>query len=296
MQYRPFVKQHCYVDDALVQHSAIRRQFFPSPDADNRAICVPGVGSTKPFSALMVNTVPDLHYIAFGQCFPRYRFEAAPVDDMLGGATGSLQRVDNITGDALERFRAHYCNPDISKDDIFDYVYGVLHAPDFRDAFPNALAKELARIPLAGDFAAFADAGRKLGALHLGYESCQEYPLDLVFAGEGTPNAEHYWLGGRAMRYGGKRGEQDRSVLAINDHLQLTGIPGEAHCYVVNGRTPLDWFIDRYTVSTDKKSGILNDANEWFEKPEDLVTAIRRIVFLSVETVRIVNGLPEVNG
>ena len=98
------------------------------------------------------------------------------------------------------------------------------------------------------------------------------------------------------MRYGGKRGETDKSVLTINEHARLTGIPAAAHSYVVNGRTPLDWFIDRYTVSTDKKSGIFNDANEWFDQPVDLVTAIRRIVHLSVETARIVDGLPEVVG
>ena len=104
---------------------------------------------------------------------------------------------------------------------------------------------------------------------------------------------EHLRLGPSPMRYGGKRGETDRSILIVNDHICLTGIPDAAHSYAVNGRTPLDWFIDRYKVSTDKKSGILNDANAWFERPEDLVAAIRRIVHLSVETARIVESLPE---
>ena len=94
------------------------------------------------------------------------------------------------------------------------------------------------------------------------------------------------------MRFAEKRGETDRSVLIVNDHVRLTGIPDEAHDYVVNGRTPLEWFIDRYRITEDKKSGILNDANAWFEKPEDLISAIRRIVYLSVETSRIVSRLP----
>ena len=296
IQYRPFVKLHCYVDDALVQHSAIRRLFFPDADTDNRAICVPGVGSTKPFSALMVDAMPDLELISKGQCFPRYRFEAAPAPQeggLLEDKPQERRRVDNITDFTLDRFRTHYRNPDIGKDDIFDYVYGVLHEPGFRAAFPNALSKELARIPLVADFGAFARAGRSLGKLHVGYENSPEHLLDLVFFGEGAPRPEHFRLGVKPMRLGGKRGETDKSVLIVNEYIRLTGIPAAAHSYTVNGRTPLDWFIDRYTVSTDRKSGILNDANEWFDQQEDLVAAVRRIVYLSVETVRIVNGLPE---
>ena len=250
---------------------------------------MPGVGSTKPFSALMVDAMPDLELISKGQCFPRYRFEKR--EEVIGEI--HLVRIDNITDSTLTKFQTHYSDPKITKDDIFDYVYGILHAPGFRAAFPNALSKELARIPLAKSFETFASTGRKLAELHVGYESCPEYPLDLVFSGEGAPQPEHLRLGSSPMRYGGKRGETDRSILIVNDHIRLTGIPDAAHSYAVNGRTPLDWFIDRYTVSTDKKSGILNDANAWFERPEDLVTAIRRIVHLSVETARIVESLPE---
>ena len=298
-QYRPFVKQHCYVDYTLVNNKYQMDSIFPEADTDNRAICVPGIGSTKPFSALMVNTMPDLELISKGQCFPRYRFtepRELREGELFEDKTPQTRRVDNITDSALDRFRTHCRDRDISKDDIFDYVYGVLHAPGFRAAFPNALARQLARIPLAADFRGFAEAGRALGELHLGYETCPEYPLELVFSGEGDPRPEHSRLGTRPMRYAGKKGGTDRSVLIVNDHVQLAGIPEAAHSYMVNGRTPLEWFIDRYRVARDKKSGILNDANEWFEHPEELVAAIRRIVHLSTETVRIVDGLPEVDG
>ena len=157
--------------------------------------------------------------------------------------------MDNITDSALKSFRTHYRDPGIGKDDIFDYVYGVLHAPGFRAAFPNALARQLARIPLAGDFRGFARAGRELGELHLGYETCPEYPLELVFSGEGDPRPGHFRLGARPMRHAGNRGDMDRSVLIVNDHVRLAGIPEAAHSYVVNGRTPLEWFIDRYRVT-----------------------------------------------
>ncbi len=201
-----------------------------------------------------------------------------------------LERVDNITDAALKAFRAQYADESISKDDIFDYVYGILHAPAYRERFANDLSKALPRIPMAPDFHAFAKAGRDLAALHLGYETCEEYPLELIASPASGLQPRHFQLGTRAMRFADK---EERTVLVVNEHVRLAGIPPEAHEYVVNGRTPLEWFIDRYRIKTDKRSGIVNDPNGWFAQPEDLIPAIRRIVHVSVRTVEIVKGLPE---
>ena len=114
--------------------------------------------------------------------------------------------MDNITDYVLDKFQLHYQDPKITKDDIFDYVYGVLHAPDFREAFPNALSKELARIPFAPDFRVFAKAGRELGDLHVGYEHCPEYSLELGFSGNGNAEPRHFKLGTKAMCYGKNEG------------------------------------------------------------------------------------------
>ena len=188
----------------------------------------------------------------------------------------------------MSLFQKHYGDAAITKDAIFDYVYGVLHAPAYRERFANDLAKALPRIPLAADFRAFAEAGRRLAELHLGYETCAEHPLEIVPAHPGGLQPRHFRIGERAMRFA----DAERTVLVVNDHVRLAGIPAEAHAYVVNGRTPLEWFIDRYRVTRDRESGIVNDPNGWFDAPEDLVSAIRRVVHVSVETARIVAGLP----
>ena len=263
---------------------------FPAADSQNRAICVTGVGSTKPFSVLIVDTMPDLELISKGQCFPRYRFGRRNDEqgELLDGA-GGLERVDNISDIALRAFREHYADNMIGKDDIFDYVYGVLHAPTYRERFANDLAKELPRVPFAEDFHAFARAGRALAALHLGHETCDEYPLETVFAGSGEPRPEHFRIAERAMRFA----DDERTTLRINEHVTLAGIPAEAHAYQVNGRTPLEWLIDRYRIVRDKESGIVNDPNAWFDDPRDLIAAICRVVHVGVETVRIVAALPE---
>ena len=266
MIYRPFVKQRLYVDYTFSQAPGQTRALFPDNLSENRAICVPGVGSTKPFSALVVDVMPDLHFVAFGQCFPRYRYEQWDEEqgELLDDAHGP-KRIDNIPDSALAAFRAHYADDAITKDAIFDYVYGALHASDFRERFANDLAKQLPRVAMADDFHAFAEAGRALALLHLGYETCDEYPLTTDAKIE-SPAAEHYRIGPRKMRYA----DDDRAVLIVNDHIRLSGIPAEAHRYVVNGRTPLEWFIDRYRITRD--SGIVNDPNGWFADPRDLVS------------------------
>lgn len=206
---------------------------------------------------------------------------------------GGGDRLDNISDTALRTFRHHYKDDAITKDDIFDYVYGILHSPSYREQFANDLSKMLPRIPFAPDFYAFAEAGAVLASLHLNYETCERYPdlnveprkQDLFW--EKKP--EHFLLGTRAMRFADK---ETKTTLIINEHVQVSGIPAEAHHYVVNGRTPLEWFINRYKITTDKKSGIRNDPNGWFENPRDLITAIERIVYVSVESTRIIEGLP----
>ena len=289
-QYRPFVKQHCYVEYTLVDNKYQMDSIFPAVDSENRAICVPGVGSTKPFSALVADTMPDLELISKGQCFPRYRYrERAEVQRELPGIESGRERIDNISDTALRAFRVRYNDNTITKDAIFDYVYGVLHASAYRERFANDLAKELPRIPLAPDFHAFAKAGRELAELHLGYETCEEYSLEVASAHSGDLRPAHFRIGDRAMRFA----DDEKTVLAVNEHVSLRGIPASVHTYQVNGRSPLEWFIDRYRITQNKESGIVNDPNGWFDNPRDLIAAIRRIVHVSVETARIVTGLPE---
>ena len=290
--YRPFVLTNCYADYTFITRKGRVDQIFPDSSSENRVICVTGKGATKPFSALITDTMTDLSFHDKSQCFPRYYYPK-PTD--APDTTGTLQgidevpdRIDNISDTALHAFCEHYSDNTITKDAIFDYVYGILHAPNYRETFANDLSKQLPRIPFAPDFHAFSKAGKALAALHLGYETCEQYPLSLVFAHDGEPQPHHFRLTEKAMRFA----TPAKTTLTINEHLRLSGIPQAAHQYVVNGRTPLEWFIDRYRIKRDKESGILNDPNGWFEDPRDLVTAIERIVHVSVESTRIIEGLP----
>ena len=286
--YRPFISTNCYADYTFIQ----RKCLFSDSLTENRAICVTGKGSTKFFSALITDTIPDRSFHDKSQCFPQYLYPPPPAasntTDELPGIDQEPDRIDNISDTALDAFRYHYSDSTITKDMIFDYIYGVLHTPSYRERFANDLSKELPHIPFAPDFHTFAEAGKELAGLHLGYETCKQYPLEVIFAGDGDVHPDHFRLTEKKMGFVGGA----KTILKINDHVSLSGIPEEAHRYVVNGRTPLEWFIDRYQIKEDSESGILNDPNGWFEDPRDLVTAIERIVYVSVESTRIIEGLP----
>lgn len=295
--YRPFVATNCYVDRTFLSRAHQLDQMFPESSSENRVICTPGKGSKKTFSALVVGIMPDLGFNDATRCFPRYSYpkstDASEETNTFQGVGELPNHVDNISDTALRSFRQRYRSNTITKDEIFDYVYGILNAPTYREEFANDLSKELPRIPFASDFYAFAEAGKVLSELHLGYETCERYPLEVVYAHEGEPQARHFRLTEKAMRFA----DGERTTLRINDHVGLSGIPEEAHRYVVNGRTPLEWYIDRYRIKQDKESGIVNDPNGWFEDPRELVAAVERIVYVSVESARIIEGLPsEVTG
>ena len=296
--YRPYVGQSLCFDIQIVWSVYFLPIMFPTPDAPNQVIGVTGKGETAGFSALITKVIPDLHLVAGAQWFSRWRYEVYDShsldawiqkgDENLESVPG-YRRVDNITNWCLQQFRQQYPALQITKDDIWHYIYGLLHAPDYRAKYRADLSKDLPRIPFAPDFGAFRDAGEELAVLHLGYETGSQYKL-IVQIDHG-PNP--YQLDTTPMKWGGTRKEPDRSVLHVTPFVTLRNIPAAAHGYVVNGRTPLEWAVDRLRIRQDKESGIVNDPNAWFaDDPVELVAHLQRLVYLSVETVRIVDGLP----
>ena len=297
--YRPFVKQHVYFELRYIEMALRIPALFPTPEAPNQVIGVTGRGATKLFSCLITDFIPDRELISKALWFARWRYEvlgrhrpdawASSKEADMETVPGYL-RVDNITDWCLQQFRHKYPDLSVSKDDIWHYLYGLLHAPDYREKYKADLSKDLPRIPFAPDFGAFRDAGAELAQLHLGYETCPEYALPVEVSRVG-PGAYH--LSDRKMRWGGTNKEPDRAVLHVTPAVTLRGIPEAAQAYVVNGRTPLEWAVDRLHIRHDQESGIVNDPNAWFaDNPAGLVSHLRRLVQVSVETARIVAGLP----
>ena len=239
----------------------------------------------------MTNVIPNLHTLGTVQCFPLYTYEKSDSDGLFA-SDDSYTCQDNIPDSILKQFRDQCGNQTITKEDIFYYAYGLLHSLEYRERFESDLKKMLPRIPFAPDFWAFSKAGRELAHWHVDYEKIEPYPLTIqkhkLTEGEGFYNVTK-------MKHPAKCGRIDRSVIEYNANIAISGIPEEAHEYIVNGKSALAWVMEHYAVTVDKDSGIKNDPNDWCREhsdPQYILRFIGQVVKVSVETVRIVNSLP----
>ena len=186
--------------------------------------------------------------------------------------------------------------PQLTKDDIFHYVYAVLHSPQYRERFAADLKKMLPRIPLAAttaDFRAFVDAGQTLLRLHIGYETVEPYPLEEHVTAPFDLDERELYRVEQKMRFPKTHGQTDRSSLIYNHHITLHGIPEDAYRYQLGSRSALEWIIDRYYIRTDKASGITNDPNTYSPDPRYIINLIKRVVTVSIETMKTVDALPD---
>mgnify|MGYP002517858348 FL=1 len=306
--YRPFCKQYLWFDRQTTERVYQQPKLFPYHGAKNLEIIVSERGT------FITRGIPDLEIMHHGQCFPLYWYEEVESKDapigystLFGEDQGMLVfdredkdekyiRHDAITDTGLKVFQEAYSEiPGITKEDIFYYVYGILHSREYRRRFENNLAKELPRIPLAANFPAFRDAGRKLAKLHLDYEKVK--PWDVTETGDAANPGRTVKMTYPRKVTDPETGKKvkDLTVLQVAENLTIEGIPPRAYEYVVNGKTAIGWLIDRYQVTTDKKSGIVNDPNEYSKDPRYIVDLVEKVIRVSVETVDIMNGLPPLN-
>ena len=305
--YRPFTKQWLYFNRRFNEMVYQMPRIFPDSRAENLVICTAGAGAKNAFSVLLANTLPNLGMVDIGvtQCFPLYLYDEAvqQSDDGLfdSGPSEGPRRRDAITNAGLVHFQSAYPGETISKEDLFYYVYGLLHSPDYRERYADNLSKELPRIPrvrTAADFRHFSQAGRDLAALHLNYETVDKYPLTIEAKGKLT-DADYRvekMKFAKAKDPATGKSINDRSTVVYNGKITLTGIPEAAWDYVVNGKAALDWVMERQAVRVDKASGIVNDANDWATEtmgnPRYPLELFQRVVTVSMETQKIVASLP----
>lgn len=303
--YRPFAKHWVYANKTWNWTRHLMPQYFPHGGAYNLVIIVSGVGSRSGFSALIADNVPNLHALDTGQAFPLYIYGKADVkanDGLLFSQTdGGPRRRDAITDDGLAHFTSSYPGETISKEDLFYYVYGILHSPEYRQRYADNLSKELPRIPRvrkAEDFWHFSEAGRALADLHLNYETVEKYPLTIQAKGPLTDADYRVEKMKVAKKKDPETGKSvnDRTTVIYNTKITMTGIPDAAWDYVINGKAALDWVMERQAVRVDKASGIVNDANDWaietVGNPKYPLELFQRVITVSLETQKIVNALP----
>lgn len=343
--YRPFTKVNMYHNRYWNEMVYQIPQIFPHLNADNLMFSITGRGATKDFSSLITNTIPDLEMISKGQCFPLYLYEEInediegyenpqltltapdePVDDenIITDDNGKpiYHRKDAITDEGLAHFVDYYASQmsaddSISKEDLFYYIYGLLHSEEYRERYAENLTKQLPNIPRVQqyqNFIAFSNAGRKLADLHINYENLDMYQgikFNTKLTNLKLADGQH-WAKSKIeddkfyvtkMKYGKRaneetgKNEDDPTKIVYNNQITIERIPEEAYDYVVNGKPAIEWIIERQGVKTDKKSGITNDANDWaietMNNPRYPLELLLRVINVSLKTQSIVRELPK---
>ena len=301
--YRPYCKQILYCNNQFNERQGIKIKCKPSLNNENLFICVSGVGVNTGFSCLMVSLIPDLGMIGSTQCYPLYWYEENKnkQKSLFDAETGEdYIRRDGITDWILKEVRSRYHASNITKEMIFYYVYGLLHSEDYRTRFAADLKKSLPRIPIVErleDFMDFYQYGKKLAELHLNYETIAPYP-GVVVKGDrkvtGDDSDYEYFRVWDKMRF---KSKDDKSTIIYNGNITIENIPAKAYEYIVNGKSAIEWIVERYCVSQDKKSLIKNDANDWSRehgKPRYILDLLLSVINVSVQTVDIVKALPKI--
>lgn len=270
--YRPFFKQYLYFDTIFNARPGIAPTAFPCSDSKNIVMCVPHKFSGE-FSVLVTDVTPDLHIIASNQCFPLYIYT-------------DKERKDNITDAVLLGYQKHYANLKITKNHIFEYVYGILHHPIYKKQFCNILNRDLPAIPLAHDFWAIRNIGKALMDLHLNFETCEKYHLGkpkisipdsfskLSFGKKSAPKSD------------GRNEVPDYTVLRLDRSVLFDNVPETS--YKVNGKTPIQWIVYKYGVDRDNESGITNDSTVGI----DIIAIIERAIYLGSQSEKLIQALP----
>ena len=303
--YRPFFKQALYQDRILNHRVYQMPRLFPTPNHRNLVICVSGIGASKDFSTLITDCIPDLQLQFNGQCFPLYWYDDSTADiaDLFSAPQSDADRYvrrDGVTDWILSTARKQYGSR-VTREDIFYYVYGILHAPDYRTTFAADLKKSLPRLPLVespDDFWAFSRAGRSLAELHLGYERVEPYAgCRILYAPLTNRGDEISYLIDDKMRFGKLDSKTaDKRIIHYNAGITIENIPLEAYDYVVNGKSAIEWVMERYAVKTDPASRIENNPNDWCREHDDpkyIYNLLLRIITVSLETMKIVRSLPK---
>ena len=297
--YRPFNKSNLYFGKSIIERPGINSDLIPTAKNSNKIIGLSSVGSNNGLSVLMTDILFDYHLNGDSKSFPLYYYEEKEqIQGSLFDAASESKyiRRDGVSDFIWERAKKQY-GKSITKEDIFYYVYGILHSTDYRETFANDLKKMLPRIPLverSKDFKAFSDAGRKLAKLHINYETVEPYQgVEVVMPQDLFIDDKYEFHKVTKLRFPKK---DQKETIIYNSRIKINNIPEKAYEYVVNGKSAIDWIMDRYQVSVDKKSGIKNDPNDWsreVENPSYILDLILSIINVSVQTVDIVNDLPK---
>lgn len=287
--YRPFQKMWFYREKFFMEMRYLTHLLFPN-NSSNVVIHATGPGASVDFSVMITDMSPDHGFMATGQIFPMYFYpesKSSDSENSLFGIEESESQIHAISDWALKVFRNRYSDK-VTKDDIFYYVYGVLSAPEFQNRFKNELRKDVLRVPLLEDFFVYSKYGRSLAKLHLDYEKIEGTHCDVKILDTKVSEKELYKV--TKIRFGKS---DDKSTIFFNQYITISNIPKEIYGYLINGKSPIGWVIDRYQIKEDSDSGIINDPNEYSDDPKYVFNLLLSVIAMTKKILDLQKTLPK---
>ena len=285
--YRPFTKQYLYFNKFWNEC-----QYQQDKLKNNKVIFITGTGGKKGFSTLISNILIDFNSMDAGaNCYPLYYIEEDNKDKSLFETLDGVEKESKKDGisDYIYNLAKEKYSTKITREDIFYYVYGFLHNEDYKKEFEADLNKLIPRLPLVDDyniFKSYSDIGRELANLHLNYENIEGDKIVIV-EGEESNN-----LKVEKMRFENK---DQKDIIIFNSDIKITNIPLEAYDYQVNGKSAIEWIVERYAITENKDSGIENNPNLWCEENENsryILDLLLSVISLSLKTNELIKKLP----
>lgn len=293
--YRPFCKKYLVYNKDIIERPSKWDSILPDDTFENLIISIAGAPIKKNFSVFITDNIQNLHFMENSICFPMYMYDREEkhrdaqmtlFGDMAEEDTVTYKKRFAISDAALTKFKGIYGDR-VTKEDIFYYLYAVLHSKDYIEAYADNLAKEMVRIPTLEKFPKYVEIGRQLAELHLHYEA----PADAAALGlDIAITKEDYTVSKMRFKKDGK--DNDKGTIVFNDYITINNIPERAYEYVVNGRSAIEWIMESYRVKTDKDSGITDDPNTYGDE-KYIFNLLISVISVSLKTLDLIESMPE---
>ena len=289
--YRPFTKLWGYTDDKFNNCVYQIPKIFPDHKKDNLVILAPGTGNKSNFSTFITNKIPDLGFLSSCYCFPLKIY--SKIDE---GLFNLDEKDDSITLEALNLFRRVLNDKKIISEDIFYYIYGIFHSFEYRDKYKNNLTKEIPRVPICKNFKSFLEIGKKLANLHLNFEKLKKVSSIEISYDENNKDKKNFYRVEK-MSFKGKRNNFDKSTIIYNEFITIKNIPLSSYNYEINGKSAIEWVMERQKIKKNDETLIINDANDYaketIKNPAYPLELLQKVITVSLESQKLIKSLPK---
>ena len=296
--YRPFCKKCLAYNIPVIEMPSRWDSIFPEETSDNLVICVSGAPIKKRFSVLITDCIQDLNFMEHSLSMPLYFYDKVEnkndgqmnlrdfMQELMEKDTTTYRKRYAISDVALAKFRDMYGSK-IKKEDVFFYVYAVLQSEKYIELYADNLSKEMPRIPLLDKFGEYVKIGKELADLHIHYEK----PINPDNVNV-TINItkEDYTV--EKMKFHKEGKTVDKTTIQFNPYITISNIPDKAYDYVINGKSAIEWVMERYAITVDKASGIVDDPNNYSDK-KYIFNLLVSVIYVSIKTQELISELPE---